>query len=87
VGADHDPSRPDDLRRLKESAGADIVCTGSIQLTHQLTANDLVDEYRLFLYPTAAGAGRRLVEDAINLRLTACRPFPSGVVLLIYRRD
>jgi dihydrofolate reductase len=76
----------DDVRRVKETAGRDIVCTGSIKLSHQLMAAGLVDEYRLFVHPTVLGAGRRLFGDgARDLRLTGSQAFPSGVVLLTYR--
>ncbi|MEI8410395.1 MULTISPECIES: dihydrofolate reductase family protein [unclassified Kribbella] len=77
----------DDVRELKTSAGKDIVCTGSISLAHALIAADLVDEYRLFVYPTVVGTGRRLFPDGTpqSLQLTDARPFDSGVVLLIYR--
>ncbi|WP_427886687.1 dihydrofolate reductase family protein [Kribbella sp. GL6] len=76
----------DDVRRLKETAGGEIVCTGSIDLTHQLIAAGLVDEYRLFVYPTAVATGRRLFPEAQQLSLLSCRSFPSGVTLLTYRR-
>ncbi|MET9269835.1 dihydrofolate reductase family protein [Kribbella sp. NPDC003557] len=77
----------DDVRRLKDTAGGDIVCTGSIDVTHQLIAAGLVDEYRLFVYPTVVGTGRRLFPDDSPhpLTLTGSRSFPSGVVLLTYR--
>ncbi|MFD7153706.1 dihydrofolate reductase family protein [Kribbella sp. NPDC059898] len=75
----------DDVRRLKEAAGGEIVCTGSIDLTHQLIAAGLVDEYRLFVYPTVVATGRRLFPEAQKLCLQSCTSFPSGVALLIYR--
>jgi dihydrofolate reductase len=78
----------DDVRRLKETSGGDIVCTGSIDLTHQLIAAGLVDEYRLFIYPTVVGTGRRLFPDNSPhaLTLTGNSSFPSGVAFLTYRR-
>lgn len=77
----------DDVRRLKDTAGGGIVCTGSIDLTHQLIAADLVDEYRLFIYPTVVATGRRLFPDDSPqaLTLTGSTSFPSGVALLTYR--
>jgi dihydrofolate reductase len=79
----------DDVRRLREGADGDIVCTGSIELAQQLIAAGLVDEYRLFVYPTVVGTGRRLFPDGSTgqLTLTNCTPFPSGVALLTYRRS
>jgi dihydrofolate reductase len=77
----------DDVRRIKEQPGQDIVCTGSISLTHALIAADLVDEYRLFVYPTVVATGRRLFPDGTprTLRLTDTRTFASGIVMLVYR--
>ena len=77
----------DDVRRLKDTTGGDIVCTGSIDVTHQLTKAGLVDEYRLFIYPTVVGTGRRLFPDNSPqpLTLTGSRTFPSGVALFTYR--
>ncbi|MEV4266525.1 dihydrofolate reductase family protein [Kribbella sp. NPDC049584] len=78
-----------EVRRLKDAAGGDIVCTGSIDVTHQLITADLVDEYRLFVYPSVVAAGRRLFPDGSSqkLTLTGSTSFPSGVALLTYRAD
>ncbi len=78
----------DDVRRIKSEPGTDIVCTGSISLAHALIAADLVDEYRLFVYPTVVATGRRLFPDGTpqSLRLTNTTPFAAGIVLLTYRR-
>ncbi|WP_329005016.1 dihydrofolate reductase family protein [Kribbella sp. NBC_00709] len=78
----------DEVRRLKETAGGDIVCTGSIDVTHQLIAAGLVDEYRLFVYPSVVATGQRLFPDGSPHALTLrdCTSFPSGVALLTYRR-
>ena len=43
---------------LKEADGSDIVCTGSIKLTHALLRSGLVDELRLFVFPVVVGRGR-----------------------------
>ncbi|MGW1340894.1 dihydrofolate reductase family protein [Kribbella sp. NPDC002412] len=77
----------DDVRRIKAEPGRDIVCTGSISLAHALIAADLVDEYRLFVYPTVVATGRRLFPDGTrqSLQLTAKQAFDSGIVLLSYR--
>lgn len=77
----------EEVRRLKEAPGRDIVVTGSIRLCHALAAADLVDEYRLFTYPVVQGAGRRLFPDgfkASGLRLDRVLPFRSGIVLSVY---
>jgi dihydrofolate reductase len=51
----NDPTGADDVRRVKDSTGGEIVCTGSVDITHQLIAADLVDEFRLFVCPAVVG--------------------------------
>jgi dihydrofolate reductase len=73
---------------LKSHPGRDIVLTGSISLAHALIAGGVVDEYRLFVYPTVQGRGRRLFPDGTAIpRLTLVEPpksFRSGITLLRY---
>lgn len=79
----------DSIRELKGKAGKDIVATGSITLVRQLISLDLVDEYRLFVYPVVLGRGARLFQDATSvpkLKLVDSRTFRSGVVLARYER-
>jgi dihydrofolate reductase len=78
----------DEVAGLKNRAGGDIVATGSITLVHALNRTELVDEYRLFVYPVVMGRGRRLFDDPVDhpdLKLFEAHPFSSGVVLLRYR--
>src|SRR5215207_3705912 len=56
----------EEVRALKEQRGQDIVVTGSIRLCHTLITADLVDEYRLFVYPVVQGRG-----DGCSRRLRA----------------
>jgi dihydrofolate reductase len=78
----------EEITRLKEQPGRDIVVSGSIQLVHGLIAEGLVDEYRLFVYPVVVGTGARLFEEGASvsgLELADSRTFRSGVALLTYR--
>ncbi|MGV9748702.1 dihydrofolate reductase family protein [Nocardia farcinica] len=78
----------DEVAAVKREPGKDIVCTGSIELVHQLIAAGLVDEYRLFVYPVVLGRGARLFGEGARLprlRLAESKRFRSGVVLLRYR--
>jgi dihydrofolate reductase len=75
---------------LKSQPGKDIVLTGSISLAHALIAGGVVDEYRLFVYPTVQGRGRRLFPDGFEcpeLRLLDARAFRSGITYSRYARS
>ena len=80
-------SLTDHIATLKREPGKDIVTTGSITLVHWLMRENLIDAYRLFVYPVVSGRGRRLFPEGIGakLRLVETRTFHSGVVLLFYR--
>jgi dihydrofolate reductase len=73
---------------LKSQPGKDIVLTGSISLAHALITAGVVDEFRLFVYPTVQGRGRRLFPDGTAIpTLTLVEPpksFRSGITLLRY---
>ena len=58
----------EEVAALKEADGLDIVCTGSITLTHELLRAGLVDELRLFVYPVVVGRGRRLIPEGVATR-------------------
>ncbi|MEU3462887.1 dihydrofolate reductase family protein [Streptomyces sp. NPDC006733] len=76
-----------EVAALKAQEGKDIVLTGSISLAHALIGAGLVDEYRLFVYPTVQGRGRRLFPEgyeAPRLRLLESRAFRGGITLQRY---
>ena len=59
----------------------------SITLCHTLIEAGLVDEYRLFVYPTVQGRGRRLFPDGFEcpaLRLLEAKAFRSGITYSRY---
>lgn len=77
------------VRTLQNGPGGDIGITGSISLVHALMQANLVDEWRLFVYPVLGSHGRNLVPAGLSLRgleLAECSAFRSGVVLLTYTR-
>jgi class 3 adenylate cyclase len=79
-----------EITRLKEQPGGDLLVYGSADLVDTLLEHDLVDEYRLLVYPVILGSGKHLFRDGIDLhhlRLVDSRTFGSGVVLLTYRPE
>jgi dihydrofolate reductase len=77
----------EEVRALKETAGQDIVVTGSITLCHTLIKAGLVDEYRLFVYPVVQGDGRRLFPDGFTqpkLKLLEAKAFRGGIAFSRY---
>lgn len=76
----------DAVRTLKQEPGGDLLVWGSAELTRTLIAHDLVDEYRLIVYPVVLGGGKRLFgTEAATLDLVETRPFKSGATGLVYR--
>ena len=75
------------VRALKERPGRDILIDGSSQLIHTLAENDLVDEYKLHVYPLVLGNGKRLFPAGrrIPLKLIASEALPTGVVYQHYQ--
>ena len=76
----------DEVRKLKEQPGQNIVLDGSSVLVQTLIENDLVDEYALHVYPLVLGSGKRLFPDGkrVNLKLTSSQALPTGVVFQQY---
>jgi class 3 adenylate cyclase/dihydrofolate reductase len=78
------------VARLKAQPGGEILVYGSPDLVDELLRHDLVDEYRLLVFPVILGSGKRMFRDRIDthhLHLVETRTFSSGVVLLTYTPD
>ena len=79
----------EEVRRLKEQSGQNIILDGSSVLAHTLIDNDLVDEYMLHVYPLVLGNGKRLFPEGkrVNLKLVESTALPTGVVFQRYLPD
>jgi dihydrofolate reductase len=55
----------DEIRRLKQAPGRDILVAGSAQLVQALAQAQLVDEYRLMVFPIVVGSGKRLFSEGL----------------------
>ena len=77
----------EEVARLKEQPGKDILVVGSCGLAQTLMHHDLVDEYRLWLHPVVLGSGKRLFREGgptTTLRLVDTKTTSSGLVILTY---
>jgi dihydrofolate reductase len=76
-----------EITKLKQQDGTNITVHGSGNLVQTLIQNDLVDTYRLLVYPLVLGKGQRLFEEGTmaTLKLVEAKSFSSGVVGLIYQ--
>jgi dihydrofolate reductase len=77
----------EELARLKQQPGRDIVIPGSSTLTASLLPTGLLDELRIMVNPVVLGQGRSLFAGAsrTSLELLKIQQFASGNVLLYYR--
>jgi dihydrofolate reductase len=78
------------VAELKRRHGREIQVHGSGELARSLFANDLVDEFRLWLYPVVLGSGKRLFDSGTvpaALTLVDTRATSTGVVVNAYRRS
>jgi dihydrofolate reductase len=79
----------DAVRALRENDGGPLLVNGSRTLVRSLHEADLVDEWRLMVFPVVLGSGRRIfpddVQDKRALALTQSRSFGNGVTLQVYR--
>ncbi len=80
---------PEGVAELKQGEGGPILAAGSMTLVHALMEHDLVDEFRLMIFPVVLGSGKRLFPETPEktvLTLAATRAFDSGVVIQTYAR-
>ena len=77
------------LRELKQGNGSDLVVQGSSELLQTLLAADLVDEFRLMIFPVLLGRGKRLFGSGtipLAFKVTRSHTSASGVVIATYAR-
>jgi dihydrofolate reductase len=78
----------EEVSKLKQQPGGDIVIHGSAQLVQTLLEDDLIDEYRLMVFPLVLGSGKRLFRDtakATTLKLVDSKTVGAGVLILTYQ--
>jgi dihydrofolate reductase len=79
----------DDVRRLRQEDGPNLVTQGSTELVHALLAADLVDAISIYTVPVVLGGGKKLFADGSAphaFRLTRSRVSPNGLIVGHYAR-
>jgi dihydrofolate reductase len=77
----------EEIAKLKQQAGKDILIEGSATLVEALAQAGLIDEYRLMVHPVIVGSGKRFFKDGMGLtklKLVESKPISLGIVLLTY---
>jgi dihydrofolate reductase len=78
----------EEVSKLKQGQDGDIVVHGSPQLVQTLLEHDLVDEFRLMVYPVVLGTGKRLFGDTSDkkrLQLADSKMVGDGIAILVYQ--
>ena len=75
----------DEITRLKNQAGGDIIVYGGANFAANLIKANLVDELNLFYNPVAIGEGMRLFTERTNLQLVSNTVFSCGIVAVQYK--
>lgn len=73
------------VNELKQQDGADIICFGGAGFVKALTRQRLVDEFQLFVNPTAVGAGQSIFDGTpTSLQLQKAQAYACGIVVARY---
>lgn len=79
----------DEIMKLKNQSGKDIVMFGSPSVVHSLLKDNLIDDFWLFVNPILLGEGIPLfknIQHKTKLKLVEATIFPSGVIAAYYER-
>ena len=77
----------EEITRLKQQPGSDIIAYGGATFVSGLVKHGLIDEYHLFINPTAIGSGLSIFKELNgkqNLTLVKSTSFDCGMVVLNY---
>ena len=76
-----------EVQAIKDQPGGEIRVWGSSVLIRSLAEHDLIDEYRLMIYPIVLGSGKKLFPDGFPTRtldLVETQTLTSGVIVAVY---
>jgi dihydrofolate reductase len=77
----------EEITKLKKQDGTDIIAYGGATFVSALIKHGLIDEYHLFINPTAIGNGMSIfneLDNKQNLILVKSTSFDCGIVVLNY---
>ncbi len=80
----------EEIVRLKEQPGKDILAHGGAGFARELVKTGLIDEFQLLVHPVALGIGLQLFSSLIkplNLKLVDAKVFDSGAIAHVYRPE
>ncbi|HSB65450.1 MAG TPA: dihydrofolate reductase family protein [Anaerolineales bacterium] len=75
------------IKKLKQHTGPDLSVQGSSNFIQTLLNNNLIDEYRLWIFPVVIGNGKRLFGQGTvpsGLKLIDCKTSTTGVIMAVY---
>jgi dihydrofolate reductase len=77
----------EEVARLKQQPGRDLLLAGSADLLGTLMQHALVDEYRLMVHPVVVGTGKRLFKEGsmATMQLVGTKTLSSGIIILSYQ--
>ena len=78
----------EEIQKLKEQSGQNILVAGSGKLVHTLMRHHLVDEYWFMVHPVVLGSGKRLFPEGTEqykFTLVETKSFTTGIVVLHYQ--
>jgi dihydrofolate reductase len=77
----------EEVRKLKQQPGQNLLIYGSAKLINSLMAHNLIDVYQIMVHPIVLGTGNLLFEEGTAmtaLKLTDSKTTNTGVVMLTY---
>jgi dihydrofolate reductase len=79
----------EEIIKLKKQDGKDIIAYGGATFVSALIKLGLIDEYHLFINPTAIGAGMSIFKELksyLNLTLVKSKSYQCGITVVYYEK-
>jgi len=77
----------EEINHLKKQAGGDIIAYGGAKFVSALIEHRLIDDFHLFINPTAIGSGMPIFQGLVrkqDFTLRKATPFACGIIVLHY---